>query len=597
MLLALAILLAQQVTVGATVNAERIGVEDMLQLTVSISGGEPSAEPVLPELPQFRVAGRSTSSQIQIVNGQMSSTRSYTYQLLPQKEGKFVIGAVGVQVSGEKYETDPIEVEVVAGSLGSGRSRGRSLDPFDSISPFGRLSESPQVDEADVFLRTEVSKRSAFLGEQVVVTYRLFSRYIPLGPELDDDPPLEGFWVEDVDPKADSDAERRTIDGKPYVVFPVKRRVVFPTTTGTLTIPPITLSMAFRLTSNDPFDAFFSRASAPVTVRSSPVTIDVAPLPDAGRTRDFNGAVGEYELRAKLNKDTVPAGQPVTLTVSVEGKGNLRSMEAPVLPELSGFRAFAPKTDVQTRAGATGLAGGKTWEYVLVPESGGVKELGPWSFQYFDPEQKKYVTASVGPLRLLVEGGSIGAGADAISSGSPRGEVTVLRQDIRYLKDPPDRLGASDRPFHQSAYFYWTLALPVMWNLAFVAYLRQREKRRLHSDVFRSRAAHRTARKRLKKAAGLADVASRDFYEEIATALYRYVGDKLSLSPSGLTSSSIDELLEARNVPEDTRRELAAVLEKCEEARFSPGKRTREEMSAIRERAEDLLVSLVRQLG
>lgn len=595
MLSALAILLAQQVTVGATVNAGRIGVEDALQLTVSISGGEPSAEPVLPELPQFRVAGRSTSSQFQIVNGQMSSTRSYIYQLLPQKEGKFVIGAVGVEVGGERYETDPIEVEVVAGSLVSGRSRGRSLDPFDSISPFGRRRDSPQVDEGDVFVRTEASKRSAFLGEQVVVTYRLFSRYVPLGPELDDDPPLEGFWVEEVDPEAESNAERRMIDGKPYVVFPIKRRVVFPTTTGTLTIPPITLSMAFRLTSNDPFDAFFSRASAPVTVRSSPVTIDVAPLPEAGRTRDFTGAVGEYELKAKLNKENVPAGQPVTLTVSVEGKGNLRSMDAPVLPELSGFRAFDPKTDEQTVAGATGLAGSKTWEYVLVPESGGVKELGPWSFQYFDPEQKKYVTASVGPLQLVVEGGGIGAGADAISP--PRGEVTVLRQDIRYLKDPPDQLGASNRPFHQSAFFYWSLALPVLWNLAFVAYLRGREKRRLHSDVFRSRAAHRTARKRLKKAAGLADVASRDFYEEIAAALYRYVGDKLSLSPSGLTSSSIDELLEARNVPEEARREFLSVLEKCEEARFSPGKRTREEMSALRERAEALLVSLVRQLG
>ncbi|MGH9390525.1 MAG: BatD family protein, partial [Vicinamibacteria bacterium] len=68
---------AQDVRVDATVNAERIGVEDVLELTISISGGDAEGDPELPRLEAFRVASRSTSSQIQIVNGRMSSTRSY----------------------------------------------------------------------------------------------------------------------------------------------------------------------------------------------------------------------------------------------------------------------------------------------------------------------------------------------------------------------------------------------------------------------------------------------------------------------------------------------------------------------------------------
>lgn len=589
---------AQQASVTASVNAHRIGIEDVLQLTVSISGGSPTAAPELPTTDGFRVGGRSTSQSIELVNGKMSSTRSYIYQLLPQREGRFTIGPVRVEVGGRTEETDPIDVEVVSGSVAPsrGRSGRRALDPFDPFGSFGGRRDQPQLEDGDVFVRAEVSKRSLFQGEQVVVTYRVFSRYLPLGPEIEDDPPLEGFWVEEVDLGSQPTAERRTVDGKQYIVFPIKQRVLFPTRAGKLTIPPLTFSMAFRVTSGDPFDAFFSRASSPVSVRSSPVELDVKPLPASGRSREFKGAVGRFDFEAELSQEAIDAGDPVTLTLTVAGSGNLRRIEPAELPELAEFRAFAPKTDEKARAGANGLSGTKTWEYVLVPESGGVKEVGPFSFQYFDPEKAAYVTASAGPLELHVAGGALSA-SDLSSGAAPRSEVTVLRQDIRYLKDPPPRLGSPETPFHRTGLFYLTLVLPVLWNVGFIVYRRREEKERTHSQLFRSRRAHRMARERLKQAKRLEAEASRDFYEEVAAALYRFVGDKLSVSPSGLTSSSIDSYLESARVPEELRRELLSVLATCEEARFTPGTRTREEMTPLRERAETLIVALARHLA
>ncbi|HXV59869.1 MAG TPA: BatD family protein, partial [Vicinamibacteria bacterium] len=332
LVLALASATVQDIDVQATVNASRIGVQDVLELTVSISGGGGGAEPELPAIDGFRVTGRSTSSQFQIVNGQMSSTRSFIYQLLPQKEGTFSIGAVAVESGGKTYRTDPITVEVVSGSLAPRTSPGRGslLDPFPRRRPV-------QISEEDVFVRAEASKPSVYLGEQLVVTYRLYSRFVPLGPEIEDDPALTGFWVEEVDLGQPS-GERRTIEGKEFFTFPLKQRVLFPTKTGTLDVPPLTLSMAFRLSASDPFDAFFARASEPVTLRTQPVSIEVRPLPVAGRGREFEGAVGEYRFSAELNKEEVRAGDPVSLTFSIEGKGNLRVVKAPELPELAGFR-------------------------------------------------------------------------------------------------------------------------------------------------------------------------------------------------------------------------------------------------------------------
>ncbi len=588
---------AQDVRVDATINAKRIGVEDLLELTISISGGDADGEIELPPLDSFRVSGRSTSSQIQIVNGRMSSTRSYLYQLLPQKEGVFEIGAATVRVDGTAYTTNPLTVEVVTGSLVAARPRGLS-NPFN---PFGgRRRPEPEIDADDVYVRAEVSKRSAFQGEQIVLTYWLYSPYVPVGVQVDDDPPLTGFWVEEVAPDPNRSGERRTIEGKPYLAYPVKERVVFPTSSGSLSIPPFTLSTAFRLTSGDPFDAFFARASSPVVVRSQPVTIEVAPLPSSGRSADFKGAVGRFELQAKVSQEEVKAGDPVTLTLSIAGKGNLRSVAHPELPELKGFRAFDPKTEEKARAGASGLEGEKSWEYVLVPESSGVKELGPWRFQYFDPEEKRYVTASVGPLQIRVVGDAVaassGLGGDGFPAATrrPRGEVTLLREDIRFLKPAPSRLGVPTRPFHETPWFYGALVLPVLWNVAFVLYLRKQEKEKTHSHLFRRRRAHRMARERLKKAAKLASEGSKDFYDEIAAALYRYVADKSSASPSGLTSSTIAALLTEHSVPEGPRQEFQEVLGTCEEARFTPGARSREDMDSLRRRTEELIVEMER---
>ena len=339
-----------------------------------------------------------------------------------------------------------------------------------------------------------------------------------------------------------------------------------------------------------------ARASRPVSVRSQPVTVEVKPLPTEGRPRDYDGAVGEYRLDAELSRDSVSAGDPVTLTLSIEGRGNLRSVDLPELPDTPGFRTFDPKTDEQLRATASGVRGEKRWEYVLVPESGGTKEIGPWSFEYFDPSQEKYVSATVGPLKLNVSGTAAASSGGDVPVMTPRGEVRLLREDIRYLKDPPATLGVSARPFYESTLFYLTLILPVVWNLGLVAYLKRKEQERTHSSLFRSRRAHRMARGRLKSARKLAADGSKSFYEEAAAALYRYIGDKKSVSPSGLTTQSIDGILDASGVTDELRAEFRDVLSKCEEARFTPGDRSREEMEALAARVEELIVSLDRKL-
>ena len=261
----------------------------------------------------------------------------------------------------------------------------------------------------------------------------------------------------------------------------------------------------------------------------------------------------------------------------------------PELPALPGFRTYDAKTEEDLSTRSSRFGGSKRWQYVLIPDSAGRHQIGPLSFSYFDPAKREYVKLSAGPVTLDVTAATATDGAPLATS---RGAVQILRRDIRYLKPPPEALGGSSSPFYRSGIFYLTLALPVLWNRGLVVYRKKKESEAAQAGLWRARRAPKAAKGRLKQAHKKAREASKDFYEETADALYRYVADKLGMSPSGLTTQSIDSMLEARGVPESVRSEFLKAIETCELARFTPGARSREEMESLLERAETMLASM-----
>src|SRR5262249_13319483 len=104
-------------TVSVRARADRRSVEENGQvvLTVEVYGtslGE-VAPPDVSGISDFDiVGGPMTSNRFQWVNGQTSSTRSYTYFLRPRRIGTQKIPALGLLVNGHPYRTDPIEIEV-----------------------------------------------------------------------------------------------------------------------------------------------------------------------------------------------------------------------------------------------------------------------------------------------------------------------------------------------------------------------------------------------------------------------------------------------------------------------------------------------------
>jgi len=414
-------------TLRSEVDAHKIGVQDKLQLTITVEGsGAPDEIPPPPLVNLDVVAGPFQSSQISIVNGRMSRSFTLSYVLQPRAVGKAEIGAV--QAGGQS--TAPIAIEVVAGATRPKEPQrqdpfGRDPfgDPFEDVFGARRRTRSETL---RVQMEAQPSRSRLHVGEPLVLTYWLYTQAAVADLQFKEAPQYAGFWVEDLErEKLSPSGEPATLEGQSYRRFPILRKLLFPTRAGTLTIPASVFRIGIQRT------GFFD-AGGSIERPTKPVTISVDSLPDAP---GFSGAVGRFKATASLDRDSVPLGEAATLRFRVEGTGNLKWVDR--APELlvSGAKVFPPQSKSDLRTTENGVSGSRSWEFVVVPETSGAIEIKPMAFSYFDAGAGRIVSSETSPLTLKVEGGTAAAGAPAAPGLSAAARATgalPLRSELDF---------------------------------------------------------------------------------------------------------------------------------------------------------------------
>ncbi len=405
------------------VDARKIGVQDQVQLTITVEGSGAPDEIALPPLTNLDVVGGPfQSTQVSIVNGRMSQSRSHTYVLQPRGPGKAEVGIVRV---GDQA-APAIPIEVVAGSVRP--SEPRRQDPFASAfgDPFEEMlgRRRGRAVAPKLLVQASPSRTRLRVGEPLVLTYWLDTQTSVADLQFKEAPQFAGFWVEDLErPQASPSGEAVTVEGETYRRFPILRKLLFPTKAGTLTLPAATFRIGLAR------QGFFD-AGGVVERTTKPVTVTVEPLPDAP---GFSGAVGRFRTSASLDRDVVPLGEAAMLRFRVEGTGNLKWIDRAPEVVAKGARVFPPQAKSDLRTTADGITGSRTWEFVVVPETSGAVEVPPLPFSWFDPSAGRIVTAETAPLALRVEGGTVAAGlpVPAPAAGAARaGGALPLRADL-----------------------------------------------------------------------------------------------------------------------------------------------------------------------
>lgn len=393
---------AQQGSVRAEVDARKIGIDDTATLSIVLEGDAASLDVPLPSLRNLKiVGGPSTSTQISFVNGSMSRQNVLSFVVRPEKTGSAEIGAISVQ---GYPPTAPIAIEVVPGAV---RPAQAPQDPFGGRDPFeeifGRPRRPQPVTQGKLFVEATLSRPAVRVGEPILVTYFVYTQISLSGVEFADAPKYPGFWAEEIDrSRDDSSAENMTVQGEPYLRYPVLERLLFPTRTGMLEIPQARLRLV-------PAGGTFGVA-APVERSTKLLKVKVDPLPGAAPE---GTAVGTYEVQASVDRPTIALGDAFTFRFQVKGRGNLKWVDAAPALQIAGARVFPPKVTSDLTTARQGIEGTKIWEFVVVPEKEGTFEAPSIPFSSFDPSTQELRTDRTEAITVSVSAATATARTEA----------------------------------------------------------------------------------------------------------------------------------------------------------------------------------------
>ena len=548
----------------------------------------------------------STSSSFSMVNGSMSHTVkvTYTFALQAFQEGTVHVGAASLTVKGDKISSQPFDIKVVpddgshASNSGSGYGGGQGSQGGQQQS-----TSDPQVSGKDLFLKLIPSKKSAYVGEQVVLTYKLYTKVPVSSVSLSKMPSYAGFWTKDI---SDNNGTLRQsseyVNGIEYTTAEIQKVIVVPQRSGKLTIDPMTMECVAQIRterntgrSQDPFEAFFNDpffnrniVNVKKELSSQSFTLDVKSLPENGKPASFAGAVGNYNFKSDIDKTELSTNEAVTVTLTVSGTGNIEllQMPAPVFPP--DFEVYDPKVTTSTNVGTQGLMGTKKAEYLAIPRRAGSFTIPAVEFTYFNPSSETYQTVTSEPYEIKVEKGSGSDDGGAIYTSNQE-DIKYLGSDIRHIMTGNPHLKPMHTVFFGSAaYFVALLALLALFIILMFA-LKKREQLTQDTAANRNRKADKVARGRLKNAYQHLKAKDQEkFYVEMSQALWGYIADKLGIERSKLSMDTVSETMKGKNVPEELTQQFIDTLNSCEFARFAPGS-AEEKMDDLYQRGIDVI--------
>eukprot|EP01132_Coremiostelium_polycephalum_P015140 gene15140-18314_t len=538
------ILFANDVKVTASVSKTEVAVGEAFEITFTVNGNAERFDP--PSFAGFQViSGPNQSSSMTSINGNTTVSMSLSYDLVGTQEGEYTIGAGSIVVNGKVYKSNALKIKVVKGNPAQSSSQSRAAARGRTQTNVQTVTGNAADVAKNLFIKASVNKTNPYQGEQLTVSYKLYTNVNLVDNSLDKLPDFNGFWSQEIkntNPNVEWAIEK--IKGVSYHVATLKQIILFPERSGNLVLDPLAMTFLVRQAapSMDIFDQFFggSYKDTKYKISSAPVNIHVRPLPENGKPVGFQGAVGQFSVQASLDKTQLKANEALNYSLKISGTGNLKLLNAPTV----NFPA-----DVEKHEGSY--------------------TIEPFQFSYFNPVSGKYVSLPSRAFQIKVSKGDPGANVTAYSGNQQ--DIKMLNKDIMYIKTTDLALSENGKNFYGSLGYVLSMLLgPALFGLAWWSKKRYEEKNKDLVQV-KWRKANKIAARHLAFAAKqLAAGDQKAFYEAIYKGLYGYLSDKLNISAAELNIEHIRTSLRAININEELIGRLGNTLELCEMARYAP---------------------------
>ncbi|MDY5969479.1 MAG: BatD family protein, partial [Bacteroidales bacterium] len=315
----------------------------------------------------------SKSSSMSFMNGKMSSSVEYGfgYYVRADQEGIFTIGAASCTVDGKKISSQPFTIQVVKGKTQQSQQKGQQRGLGGEQSQQLGEEQSTKIDASSLYARADISNAHPYQGEQVIITYKIYTQVSLQNFQLDKLPGNKGFWSEDLSEGKQVKTYDETVNGRRYRVAEIRRGAMFAQESGKMRIEPLEMDVLAVVprqrvrtgTIWDLFDdPFFNSAQAVEKhLATNALSVNVKPLPPS--PKGFGGAVGTFNVTAEVDNNHVRANEAVTYRVTITGRGNLPLVQAPEISFPPVFDAYEPQVVDKIQRTDGGVSGSRTFEW------------------------------------------------------------------------------------------------------------------------------------------------------------------------------------------------------------------------------------------
>jgi BatD DUF11 like domain len=566
--------LADAPRVTAVLSNSEAAVGQTVQLQIKITGDRAAEAPEKIPVEGLEINRTGTEQHFEMNNFNVSSSVIYNYTILPLKSGTFKIPPQTIRISSSSLRTPELTLNVADSPGRSSSSRSnRDVQPGNA----NKL----------VFAELIVPKKIAFVGEMVPVEIRL--GFDPRAhPKLVDGPEItgQGFTAQKLQ---QSQENLETVNGRSYDVVTFKTAVAA-ARAGKFEIGPVKAKAQVSLPrrpstsrSRSPFDLFnlddpFSDPSfadpfgqlaerREMDVESEPATFEVKPLP-ANAPPSFSGAVGNFTMMTDAKPKNVQAGDPITVTSTISGRGNFDRVNAPAFEGERGWHKYPPSSKFK-QDDDVGISGTKSFETVISPNEK-KQALPAFVFSYFDPLKEKYLTLRSDAIPISVQGGaapspSTVASQPAVATpDAVAAKASPKPQDILYqLTERPARV-QSFTPLFARPIFWIAQLIPLAALLGFAGW-KIRQAKIDNREAQRIGALQQEAAELMRKLRR-DDSSPQEYYAEASRIVRVKAALARNVDPNAVDAETA---IAAFQLDEDSRQRLRRLFERNDELTYS----------------------------
>jgi hypothetical protein len=572
LLLPSSITFAADPSIQAYIDRDTVPLDQTLNLTVEIQGGGAFSSPDIPPLGHFDVEGRSSGSTVQIMNGEMSVKKTFSYELSPRNVGEYSIGPIVVHIEGKEYSAGPIQVKVVEAdkdstyaplpglpSPPSGPQRGFPSFPFTVPNPFqDQPSSANGRKQADIFLTADVDKKEVYVGEQTLFTFRLYSSVNIRDAQLTL-PVFKDFISEELfkDRKYEVELQGRryAVNEWKFALFPTKAGKIG---TGAASVTgSVPVATKFSPFEDAPFFTPFRFSSKPKTFRAPNVEIQVKPLPTP--PPGFTGLVGKYNLASSFSPDQLKVGDTAYLKIELSGNGNIQAANLPDLKRQDFFKIYPSKPEVDLKKSSEGLSGKKTFNYALVAEQPGGATIPPLEINYFNPESGEYENLSTPLFSANISGQKeeekiVTSGIQTTAISSQKDILPAIQKIYRKLIS-----------IFKNKWVWLAIAALLLAYLGKSVLNRWKGRSALREQERKKSRAFRKAKKRLRLTEKTSE---KEPFFKVSQIFKDYLTDRYFIKGCVLTPLEVEAFLSQKGLPQEWIRRSTYFLEQLDQYKY-----------------------------